>query len=319
MRVLAIGYFFLVAALAGLAVGLAYRLQARYRLRWLVPYALFLASWGAFALLSVVQYILAWEFLPHSVWNQLQVITMPLVAVAFGSMLYFIASAMAQLTGGRLSRAFTTSYVIAWAVACVAISVGGALAGERPPGSLPTAASAVTLVFKLGMMYGSMARALMAIRWIDDPLERGGLRRFVLLQLCGFLAFDLAVRDVTSLAGVHTPDTVIALVQVAGSYPALWWLTIFLRRRAVARPAEPLPADLKAELAALGLSARECEVIELLLLGLSQKEVAERLFISPDTSKKHTYNAYRKLGVRNRVQLAYFVQHRVTRPSSNIG
>ena len=65
--------------------------------------------------------------------------------------------------------------------------------------------------------------------------------------------------------------------------------------------------------AALGLSARESDVIDLLLRGFSQKEIAERLFISPDTSKKHTYNAYRKLGVRNRVQLTYFVQHRAAR------
>jgi len=258
VRALAIGYFFLVAALAGLAVGMAYRLQTRYRQRWLSPYALFLVSWGAFGLLSVVQYILAWEFLPHSVWNQLQVIT-------------------------------------------------------RPPESLAIAASVITLVFKVGMMYGSIARALMAIRQIDDPLERAGLRRFVLLQLGGFVAFDLAVRDVTSLVGVHTPDTVIALAQVCGTYPALWWLAIFLRRRAVARPAEPLPADLKSELVALGLSARESDVIDLPLLGLGQKEVAERLFISPDTSKKHTCNAYRKLGVRNRVQLTCFVQNRVAR------
>jgi DNA-binding NarL/FixJ family response regulator len=46
--------------------------------------------------------------------------------------------------------------------------------------------------------------------------------------------------------------------------------------------------------------------------------MAYRLFISPDTVKKHTYNAYRKLGVRNRVQLAYFVQHRVAAHRSGV-
>jgi DNA-binding NarL/FixJ family response regulator len=88
-------------------------------------------------------------------------------------------------------------------------------------------------------------------------------------------------------------------VQVGGTYPALLWLAVFLHRREVARPAEPLPADVTSELAALGLSVRESDVIDLLLVGLSDKELAERLFISPDTVKKHTYNAYRKLGVEN--------------------
>lgn len=37
--------------------------------------------------------------------------------------------------------------------------------------------------------------------------------------------------------------------------------------------------------AVLALSAPESDVIDLLLLGLSHKEVAERLFVSPDTCK----------------------------------
>jgi DNA-binding CsgD family transcriptional regulator len=247
------------------------------------------------------------------VWGQLQIITRPLFAVAFGSAFYFAASFTAQLTGGRLSRAFSIAFVTAWAVAGVAISVGGVLAGEPPPEALAFAGTVVTLLFKVGILYGSVVRALVVVWRLEDPLDRAGLRRFVLLQLGGLLAFELAVRDVTWLAGLHTPDAVIALVQVCGAYPALLWLAVFLRRREVARPAEPLPADVKSELVALGLSPRESDVIDLLLVGLSQKEVAERLFISPDTVKKHTYNAYRKLGVQNRVQLTYFVQNRVAR------
>jgi len=123
------------------------------------------------------------------------------------------------------------------------------------------------------------------------------------------------VRDVTGLLGVHTSDVGISLVQVGANYPALLWMRHFLARRALARPAEPLPADLKPNLVALGQSAREADVVELLLVGLSHKEIAERLSISPETVKKHTYNAHRKLGVQNRVQLAYFVQNRVARRS----
>jgi DNA-binding CsgD family transcriptional regulator len=313
VRALAIGYFFVLAALAGLAVGMARRLQARFRQPWLSAYTLFLASWGALVLLSAVQFLLAWEFLPHEVWGQLQLITRPLFAIALGVSLYFLCALMAELPGGRLSRGFTTGYVVTWSVAAVTISVGSAVAGEPLPAALSGAASLVAAVLKLGTTYGSIAYGLAALRRIEDPLDRSGLRRFVLLQLGGFLAFDLAVRDATALVGVHTPDAVIALVQVGASYPALLWLGRFLDRRALARPAEPLPENLASDLVGLGLSARESEVVELLLLGLSHKEAAERLFISPDTVKKHTYNAYRKLGVQNRVQLSYFVQNRAAR------
>lgn len=51
------------------------------------------------------------------------------------------------------------------------------------------------------------------------------------------------------------------------------------------------------------LTTREREVLELLLLGKSNREIEERLFISIRTVKNHVYNIYRKVGVRNRMQL----------------
>jgi DNA-binding CsgD family transcriptional regulator len=313
VRALAIGYFFVVTVLAGLPVWAAHRLQTQFRQGWLLPYTLYLASWGALVLLSVVQYLLLGRFLPDAMWGQLLAATRPLFAVAFAVTLYFLSSFMAQMTGGRLSRAYTIAFGGIWSVAAVGLSVGGVLVGDRPPGALSLAGSLVAFVLKTAFMYGWIAHGLLALRRIEDPLDRSGLRRFVLLLLGGFVAFDLAVRNVTMVVGVETPDMVIALVQVCANYPALLWLGRFLRRRALARPAEPLPAELKSDLVALGLSPRESDVVELLLVGLSHKEIAERLFISPDTVKKHTYNAHRKLGVQNRVQLAYFVQNRVAR------
>lgn len=55
------------------------------------------------------------------------------------------------------------------------------------------------------------------------------------------------------------------------------------------------------------LSAREGEVCLLLAEGLSNQDIAERLFISPGTVKNHIYNIYDKTGARNRVELARLV------------
>ena len=68
VRAFVIGYFFVLAVLAGLAVCVAHRLQTRFRQPWLTPYTVFLVSWGAVGLHSVVQYILAWRAAP--VWGQ---------------------------------------------------------------------------------------------------------------------------------------------------------------------------------------------------------------------------------------------------------
>ncbi len=52
------------------------------------------------------------------------------------------------------------------------------------------------------------------------------------------------------------------------------------------------------------LSPREREVLELIGGGATNREIAERLFLSPHTIKDHTTALYRKLGVRNRAEAA---------------
>lgn len=51
------------------------------------------------------------------------------------------------------------------------------------------------------------------------------------------------------------------------------------------------------------LSAREIEVLECLSAGLSNKRIADKLFISSFTVKRHIENIYRKLQAKNRVDL----------------
>ena len=55
------------------------------------------------------------------------------------------------------------------------------------------------------------------------------------------------------------------------------------------------------------LTDREHELLNLLAGGLSNKEIADRLYVSYDTVKKHINNIYRKLQVRSRAEALHKV------------
>ena len=56
------------------------------------------------------------------------------------------------------------------------------------------------------------------------------------------------------------------------------------------------------------LTERECEVIKHVAQGLTNKEIAEILTVTHHTVKAHVASIIRKLGARNRVDIAIFAQ-----------
>jgi DNA-binding CsgD family transcriptional regulator len=54
--------------------------------------------------------------------------------------------------------------------------------------------------------------------------------------------------------------------------------------------------------AKMDLSRRELEVLELMAQGLSNQEIAERLFVSLNTIKTHTSRLFEKMDVKRRTQ-----------------
>jgi len=53
----------------------------------------------------------------------------------------------------------------------------------------------------------------------------------------------------------------------------------------------------------IALSDRETEILELLSKGLANKVIADKLYISPFTVKRHIENIYQKLQTHNRIEL----------------
>ncbi len=64
---------------------------------------------------------------------------------------------------------------------------------------------------------------------------------------------------------------------------------------------KPIPEPQEGKLVE-SLSERELEVLQLVADGLSNRQIAERLYVTLGTVKKHLYNIFSKLGVKNRIQ-----------------
>jgi DNA-binding CsgD family transcriptional regulator len=82
-------------------------------------------------------------------------------------------------------------------------------------------------------------------------------------------------------------------------------------RRCCARPGAPLPRrrghhDVAPELAALGVTEREADVLALIADGLTSREVAARLFLSIRTVDKHVERLLAKTGRSRRAELRSF-------------
>jgi len=73
-----------------------------------------------------------------------------------------------------------------------------------------------------------------------------------------------------------------------------------VRQRRRGRGGTPVPAGL----ASLGVTTREADVLTLVAAGMTNPQIADRLYISPRTVKGHLETLLRKTGSTGRTQLA---------------
>ena len=92
---------------------------------------------------------------------------------------------------------------------------------------------------------------------------------------------------------------------VAAIFAALGvWLGLRITRKkevVVIRDAQPFAIN-KTALESLRITPREHEILTLIAAGLSNREIAEKLFVSENTVKTHSSRLFDKLNARRRTQ-----------------
>jgi two-component system, NarL family, response regulator LiaR len=147
---------------------------------------------------------------------------------------------------------------------------------------------------------------------VNTETESGSRRRawrdIVIYGACGgVLITVLKLTEYRFLVIEHSVEIYGALI--AALFAALGiWLGLRLTRkkpqviiREVTVPAGPFTVD-QARVRELGITPRELEILGLIATGLSNREIAARLFVSENTVKTHSSRLFDKLGAKRRTQ-----------------
>jgi DNA-binding CsgD family transcriptional regulator len=298
--------------LIGLAVGgslWSFRLRQRYGLPFLRTYHIFVLLSFAYAVMNFIGEVFAPAILPGPPESMIRIylivdlVTIPLL----GGLFFLFFSWITRLLGRRVPPALKVVFggiealfLAAFMITFVSYFVRG------------ISALSYAEIYILNGIIGILLIAAVLLLFFAAPAGDEPDRRRLARGLGAAYAISLAVL-VASLVAPRAslvPKPEIANAIPAGliflfNLPALFYLQRSLR---IWPPRQdPAFSEVKglAGLAGdVGISDREKEIIRLVALGLDNREIGRRLFISPKTVKNHMTSIYAKTGARNRVQLA---------------
>jgi DNA-binding CsgD family transcriptional regulator len=141
------------------------------------------------------------------------------------------------------------------------------------------------------------------------PIESGLLKHILLYGLLGgILIAGLRLIEYRWLVVEHSVEIYGGLVAAIFAGVGIWLglkLTRHTETVVVREVQVPAPVTFvrdQAKVESLGITPRELEILELIAAGLSNKEIADRVFVSENTVKTHSSRVFDKLGARRRTQ-----------------
>jgi DNA-binding CsgD family transcriptional regulator len=141
------------------------------------------------------------------------------------------------------------------------------------------------------------------------PSRRAAIREIVIFGVCGGLLFAvLKWTEYRFLVVEHSVEVYGALVAILFAAFGIWLGQTLTRKKpevivkeVEVRVAGPFVLN-DRRVSELAITPRELEILGLIAGGLSNREIAEQLFVSENTVKTHTSRLLEKLGAKRRTQ-----------------
>ncbi len=304
MEYISLGIFIFTAAMAAGSILLVTRLLEDHPLPFLRPlfyHNLFTSAfgfygiWGQFIIVAV-----AGSRLDPALHSTISVFSLllGLPFLVFGWMM--LIRFAAEASGKRLGNYFTLVFLIInfGAIAALGLTIRD------------MAFSDALLLFKYYYIAAAVLFALIsAVLLVRGDSDSPGKKDRAILAL---LVTGGAVAQ--SLALILIPHSAwMALAFVFLLFATITAVSLWLSYRTDLSPfrlpeAMPLPYGFEDFIRKSDISPREAEIIREICNGLSNQEIADKLFISLQTVKDHTSRIYMKTNVRNRMQLMALVR-----------
>jgi len=220
---------------------------------------------------------------------------------------YILIKTSNELISRKVSQSVA---IIFFTVATASFLIYGLILRRLPEKSDLSSADLSQLIRIAFYSIDLLVKIYILVMLIYTAIRSGNNKKRILLVRFGFILAGLAVLNAVALHFAHWSIYVglyFLLFYFCSDLALIILLKSYLKRNA--NEFIELTDSLEDLYQKYGISKREKQIITEICRGKTNQEIADELFISLQTVKDHTYNIFRKVNVRNRVQLTQVFSH----------
>jgi len=303
----------IIALIIGaLAVFYSYQTHKTYKYPFLRPYMVFLVFFNISVLTDLTaNYFytnLAGE--PEPSQYPLAIRIIAIFAYFFYIALTYILIQVTQaLQEKRMSSPLKLCFVVGTTIVMVIYGVGILILPQNTLLSRLIIVEIFIMTTILVLTYLFLIRLLIYSKKLQDPNRSKIVKAFGIFYVSGYTFFFALTAFPESIRFI----SYLVLHLLFNLFP-FFWIKQYLQKYWSVSPLVMDKVNLDEIYDKHGISQREREIAGLLMQGKSNKEIANSLYIAPNTVKNHIHSLFQKLQVRSRFQLMNFFLRNQQKP-----